>query len=73
MLEHQVVVSALRSTAAPGPQAFEGASYRSRQAALCGVAAKNSVAPETARPNPSIEGTSTSKLRLLAAAPHVKR
>jgi len=24
-------------------------------------------------PNPSIEGTSTSKLRLLAAAPHVKR
>jgi len=25
------------------------------------------------RPNPSIEGTSTSKLRLLAAAPHVKR
>ncbi len=27
----------------------------------------------TPRPNPSIEGTSTSKLRLLAAAPHVKR
>jgi len=27
----------------------------------------------TQRPNPSIEGTSTSKLRLLAAAPHVKR
>ena len=26
-----------------------------------------------ATPNPSIEGTSTSKLRLLAAAPHVKR
>ena len=26
-----------------------------------------------ARPNPSVEGTSTSKLRLLAAAPHVKR
>ena len=25
------------------------------------------------RPNPSIEGTSTSKLRLLAAAPHFKR
>ena len=24
-------------------------------------------------PNPSIEGTSTSRLRLLAAAPHVKR
>jgi len=73
VLQHQVVASALRGTAAPGPQAFEGASYRSRQAALCGVAAKNSVAPETARPNPSIEGTSTSKLRLLAAAPHVKR
>src|SRR5206468_12455682 len=27
----------------------------------------------TSAPNPSIEGTSTSKLRLLAAAPHVKR
>ena len=27
--------------------------------------------PET--PNPSIEGTSTIRLRLLAAAPHVKR
>jgi len=27
----------------------------------------------SATPNPSIEGTSTSKLRLLAAAPHVKR
>jgi hypothetical protein len=25
------------------------------------------------RPNPSIEGTSTSRLRLLADAPHVKR
>jgi hypothetical protein len=25
------------------------------------------------RPNPSIEGTSTIRLRLLAAAPHVKR
>ena len=29
--------------------------------------------PHPATPNPSIEGTSTSKLRLLAAAPHVKR
>jgi hypothetical protein len=28
---------------------------------------------KAAMPNPSIEGTSTSKLRLLAAAPHVKR
>ena len=73
MLQHQVFVSALRSTAAPEPQAFEGASYRSRQAAVCGVAAKNSVALGRPRPNPSIEGTSTSKLRLLAAAPHVKR
>ena len=27
----------------------------------------------SATPNPSIEGTSTSRLRLLAAAPHVKR
>jgi len=26
-----------------------------------------------ARPNPSVEGTSSSKLRLLAASPHVKR
>ena len=73
MSQHQVFVSALRSTAAPGPQAFEGASYRSRQATLCGVAAKNSVAPVRARPSPSIEGTSTSGLRPLAAAPHVKR
>ena len=73
MLQHQVFASALRGTAAPGPWAFEGASYRSRQAALCAAAAKNSVAPETARPNPSIEGTSTSGLRPLAAAPHVKR
>ena len=32
-----------------------------------------SVAILEQRPNPSIEGTSTSKLRLLAAAPHVKR
>ncbi len=73
MLHRQVFVSAPRSAAAPGLQAFEGASYRSRQAALCGVAAKNSVALVRARPNPSIEGTSTSGLRPLAAAPHVKR
>ena len=73
VLQCQVFASALRSTAAPGSQVCEGASYRSRRAALCGVAAKNSVAPETARPNPSIEGTSNSKLRLLPAAPHVKR
>jgi hypothetical protein len=73
MLQRQVFASALRGTAAPGPRAFEGASYRSRQAALCGVAAKNSVASETARPNPSIEGTSNIWLRQLSAAPHVKR
>ena len=73
MLRHQVFASALRGTAAPRPRAFEGASYRSRQAALCGVAANNSVAPETARPNPSIEGTSNIWLRQLSAAPHVKR
>ena len=30
-------------------------------------------APSPVRPNPSIEGTSTIRLRLLAAAPHVKR
>ena len=65
--------SALRGTAAPGPQVGSGASYRSRRAALCGVAAKNSAALVRARPNPSIEGTSTIRLRLLAAAPHVKR
>ena len=73
MLRRRVFASALRGTAAPGPQAFEGASYRSRQAALCGVAAKNSVALVRARPNPSIEGTSNIRLRQLSAAPHVKR
>ena len=31
------------------------------------------IGPLPGAPNPSIEGTSTSKLRLLAAAPHVKR
>jgi hypothetical protein len=36
-------------------------------------ASRTVVAGNRARPNPSIEGTSTSKLRLLAAAPHVKR
>jgi hypothetical protein len=73
VLQHQVFASALRGTTAPGPKAFEGASYRSRQAALCGVAAKNSAALVRARPNPSIEGTSNSRLRRLLAAPHVKR
>jgi len=29
--------------------------------------------PSDARPNPSIEGTSNIRLRLLSAAPHVKR
>jgi hypothetical protein len=70
--------SALRSTAAPGPQVGSGASYRSRRAALSRVAAVNTASAQWgagsyASPNPSIEGTSTSKLRLLAAAPHVKR
>jgi hypothetical protein len=78
LVSHSSCSSALRRTAAPGLQVGSGASYRSRRAALGGVAA---IKPATIRravgshpsPNPSIEGTSTSKLRLLAAAPHVKR
>jgi hypothetical protein len=35
--------------------------------------AKQAGSPSKMTPNPSIEGTSTSKLRLLRAAPHVKR
>ena len=70
--------SALGSAAAPGPQAFEGASYRSRQAAVCGVAAVNpAINQRMAVPARSLtlpsRGTSTIRLRLLAAAPHVKR
>jgi hypothetical protein len=38
-----------------------------------GVACRSEQLFIAAGPNPSIEGTSTSKLRLLAAAPHVKR
>ena len=41
--------------------------------AVRGVFAKGFASFRDQRPNPSIEGTSTSKLRLLAAAPHVKR
>ena len=36
-----------------------------RRCILCGLCPR--------RPNPSIEGTSTIRLRLFAAAPHVKR
>ena len=69
---------ALRNTAAPEPRGFGGASYRSRQAAVCGVAAVNpainqGMACSRPIPNPSIEGTSTMQLRCIAAAPHVKR
>ena len=38
-----------------------------------GVACRSAHSFVAPWPNPSIEGTSTSKLRLLAAAPHVKR
>jgi hypothetical protein len=81
MLQCQVFASALRSTAAPGPQACEGASYRSRRAALCGVAATNSAAPGRARPNPSVEADTQRRgsfARFVTAvpplcAPHLKR
>ena len=43
------------------------------KAALRGEVLRGFAVYREARPNPSIEGTSTSKLRLLAAAPHVKR
>ena len=43
------------------------------KATLRGVLIRGFAVYREARPNPSIEGTSTSKLRLLAAAPHVKR
>ena len=69
----RVSYAALRSTAAPGPQAGSGASYRSRRAASCRVAAAAIPFSSTMRPNPSIEGTSNIWLRQLSAAPHVKR
>lgn len=70
--------SALRGTAAPGPLVGSGASYRSRRAALCGVAANNPVCVQRAAcshpsPNPSVNRTSTSGLRPLAAAGYLKR
>ena len=46
----------------PGMQAIEGFRGKVRSVRLA-----------QQRPNPSIEGTSTIRLRLLAAAPHVKR
>ena len=64
---------ALRSTAAPGPQVRLGASYRSRRAASCRVAAERMLPSSATRPNPSIEGTFQSPLRALWPAPHVKR
>ena len=70
--------SALRGTAAPGPLVGSGASYRSRRAALCGVAANNPVRVQRAAcshpsPNPSVNRTSASGLRPLAAAGYLKR
>jgi hypothetical protein len=44
-----------------------------RGAGARGISSKQFMSLNARRPNPSIEGTSTSKLRLLAAAPHVKR
>ena len=64
--------TALRGTAAPGLRVGSGAGYRSRRVALCGVAGQEPVLLQP-RPNPSVEGTSSSKLRLLPAAPHLKR
>ena len=64
--------SALRRTAAPALLGGAGASYRSRRVALCAVAGARAVLVQP-RPNPSIEGTCSSKLRLLPHAPHVKR
>src|SRR3989442_14886135 len=55
------------------PNASKRASYpRTLNEARTFVERFRSQAPQT-RPNPSIEGTSTSGLRPLAAAPHVKR
>jgi hypothetical protein len=65
--------SALRSTAAPGPHVGSGASYRSRRAVSCRVAAREMLSSSTMRPNPSIEGTCNIRLRRLSPAPHVKR
>ena len=47
--------SALRGTAAPGPLGRSGASYRSRRAASCCMAASKMPSSSTMRPNPSIE------------------
>ena len=70
--------SVLRCPAAPGPQVGSGASYRSRRAALGGVAAVNpasvqDLAGSHPSPNPSVNRTSTSGLRPLAAAGYLKR
>jgi hypothetical protein len=71
-LLRQPFASVLRSTAAPGSRVGSGASCRSRRVALRGVVGHEPVLLQP-RPNPSIEGTSNSKLRLPSAAPHVKR
>ncbi len=71
--EHRASSSALRITAAPGPQGRSGASYRSRRAASCRVAVREVLSSSTMRPNTSIEGTSCQPLRVCQAAPHVKR
>ena len=48
--------------------------HRKSQAKVSSVLASNrAVACSAQRPNPSIEGTSNIRLRLLSAAPHVKR
>jgi hypothetical protein len=71
---------ALRSTAAPGRKVGAGSGFaRAAGVVALGCHERTCVVPSqralrlSLRPNPSIEGTSTIRLRLLAAAPHVKR
>ena len=84
--QHQSVVGAPRRRAAPGSQSVErncchasGTLRRFQTRSIHVQATKHSAGRVRSlrvyrqRPNLSIEGTSTSKLRLLAAAPHVKR
>ena len=83
-LNSRFVVGALRRSAAPGSQFVGAAEYGSRVLSLrCYPAAmrarsecralQHMVQPPCARPNHSIERTSSGKLRLPPAAAHVKR
>jgi hypothetical protein len=75
---------ALRSTAAPGTAASLGTGFaraasarmlrhQTQGVALVALVALDGLFRRQPRPNPSIEGTSSGKLRLPPAAPHVKR